>query len=57
MRPERRTFTHACMSSCRFEICKTARRFGKQIRYESRKARADGSLRIKGRFAKAANDI
>ena len=29
------------------------RRFDKQIRYESRKARADGRLRIKGRFAKS----
>jgi hypothetical protein len=28
-------------------------RFDKQIRYESRKARADGRLRIKGRFAKS----
>jgi len=28
-------------------------RFDKQIRYESRKARADGRMRIKGRFAKS----
>jgi hypothetical protein len=28
-------------------------RFDRQVRYESRKVRADGRLRIKGRFAKA----
>lgn len=28
-------------------------RFGKQIRYESRKARADTRRRVKGRFVKA----
>jgi len=32
-----------------YEIC----RFGKQIRYASRKARADTRKRVKGRFVKA----
>ncbi|GJN33350.1 hypothetical protein PR202_gb21942 [Eleusine coracana subsp. coracana] len=37
----------------RYKEKRKSRRFDKQIRYESRKARADGRLRIKGRFAKA----
>ncbi|GJN10767.1 hypothetical protein PR202_ga28889 [Eleusine coracana subsp. coracana] len=37
----------------RYKEKRKNRRFDKQIRYESRKARADGRLRIKGRFAKA----
>ncbi|TVT97987.1 hypothetical protein EJB05_56702 [Eragrostis curvula] len=40
----------------RYKEKRKNRRFDKQIRYESRKARADGRLRIKGRFAKA-NEI
>lgn len=31
-------------------------RYDKQIRYESRKARADSRVRIRGRFAKAVPD-
>jgi len=31
-------------------------RFGKQIRYESRKSRADTKKRMKGRFTKAGAD-
>ncbi|KAJ4815065.1 B-box zinc finger family protein [Rhynchospora pubera] len=37
----------------RYKEKRKARRYEKLIRYESRKARADGRLRIKGRFAKA----
>ncbi|RLN33407.1 zinc finger protein CONSTANS-LIKE 13-like isoform X1 [Panicum miliaceum] len=37
----------------RYKEKRKNRRFDKQIRYESRKARADGRLRIKGRFAKS----
>ncbi|XP_062208893.1 uncharacterized protein LOC133910553 [Phragmites australis] len=37
----------------RYKEKRKARRFDKQVRYESRKVRADGRLRIKGRFAKA----
>ncbi|KAL5217149.1 hypothetical protein ABZP36_017833 [Zizania latifolia] len=37
----------------RYKEKRKTRRFDKQVRYESRKARADGRLRIKGRFAKA----
>ncbi|KAL6657411.1 hypothetical protein ACP70R_005191 [Stipagrostis hirtigluma subsp. patula] len=40
----------------RYKEKRKNRRFDKQIRYESRKARADGRLRIKGRFAKT-NEI
>lgn len=32
------------------------RRFGKQIRYESRKSTADTKRRMKGRFTKAGAD-
>ncbi|XP_019465187.1 PREDICTED: putative zinc finger protein CONSTANS-LIKE 11 isoform X2 [Lupinus angustifolius] len=39
-----------------FEKKKT-RRFGKQIRYESRKARADTRKRVKGRFVKAGEEF
>lgn len=39
----------------RYKEKRKNRRFGKQIRYESRKARADGRLRIKGRFAKSGS--
>ncbi|KAE9620671.1 putative transcription factor C2C2-CO-like family [Lupinus albus] len=39
-----------------FEKKKT-RRFGKQIRYESRKARADTRRRVKGRFVKAGEEF
>lgn len=38
----------------RYKEKRKNRMFGKQIRYESRKARADGRLRIKGRFAKTS---
>uniref|UniRef100_A0A0A9DY16 CCT domain-containing protein n=1 Tax=Arundo donax TaxID=35708 RepID=A0A0A9DY16_ARUDO len=38
----------------RYKEKRKNRRFDKQIRYESRKARADGRLRIKGRFAKSS---
>lgn len=37
----------------RYKEKRKNRRFEKQIRYESRKARADGRLRIKGRFARS----
>ncbi|XP_051214332.1 zinc finger protein CONSTANS-LIKE 13 [Lolium perenne] len=37
----------------RYKEKRRTRRFDKQVRYESRKARADSRLRIKGRFAKA----
>uniref|UniRef100_A0A0D9X2N8 CCT domain-containing protein n=1 Tax=Leersia perrieri TaxID=77586 RepID=A0A0D9X2N8_9ORYZ len=37
----------------RYKEKRKNRRFDKQIRYESRKARADGRLRVKGRFAKS----
>nr|ASZ80031.1 COLP [Bambusa oldhamii] len=37
----------------RYKEKRKTRRFDKQVRYESRKVRADGRLRIKGRFAKA----
>uniref|UniRef100_A0ACD5WR89 Uncharacterized protein n=1 Tax=Avena sativa TaxID=4498 RepID=A0ACD5WR89_AVESA len=37
----------------RYKEKRKNRIFGKQIRYESRKARADGRLRVKGRFAKS----
>ncbi|PWZ14384.1 Zinc finger protein CONSTANS-LIKE 15 [Zea mays] len=37
----------------RYKEKRKNRRFDKQIRYESRKARADGRMRIKGRFAKS----
>ncbi|CAL5085312.1 unnamed protein product [Urochloa decumbens] len=40
----------------RYKEKRKNRRFGKQIRYESRKARADGRLRIKGRFAKSGDN-
>jgi hypothetical protein len=44
---------HACSHHVgRFRLALHCR-FDKQIRYESRKARADGRLRIKGRFAKS----
>ncbi|KAL6848403.1 hypothetical protein ACP4OV_021697 [Aristida adscensionis] len=39
----------------RYNEKKKNRRFGKQIMYESRKARADTRNRVKGRFAKASN--
>ena len=39
-----------CVHNCN---CTAFCRFDKQVRYESRKARADSRLRIKGRFAKA----
>ncbi|KAM0839293.1 hypothetical protein ACQ4PT_060409 [Festuca glaucescens] len=38
----------------RYKEKRKNRIFGKQIRYESRKARADGRARIKGRFAKSS---
>ncbi|KAM0860176.1 hypothetical protein ACQ4PT_046723 [Festuca glaucescens] len=38
----------------RYKEKRKNRIFGKQIRYESRKARADGRPRIKGRFAKSS---
>lgn len=37
----------------RYKAKRKTRRFDRQVRYESRKVRADGRLRIKGRFAKA----
>uniref|UniRef100_A0A0A9EF57 CCT domain-containing protein n=1 Tax=Arundo donax TaxID=35708 RepID=A0A0A9EF57_ARUDO len=37
----------------RYKEKRKTRRFDRQVRYESRKVRADGRLRIKGRFAKA----
>lgn len=37
----------------RYKEKRKTRRFDKQVRYESRKVRADGRLRVKGRFAKA----
>ncbi|CAN6200183.1 unnamed protein product [Urochloa humidicola] len=40
----------------RYKEKRKNRRFDKQIRYESRKARADGRLRIKGRFAKSGDN-
>uniref|UniRef100_J3LNR7 CCT domain-containing protein n=2 Tax=Oryza brachyantha TaxID=4533 RepID=J3LNR7_ORYBR len=36
----------------RYKEKRKTRRFDRQVRYESRKARADSRLRIKGRFAK-----
>ncbi|KAL5210101.1 hypothetical protein ABZP36_005724 [Zizania latifolia] len=36
----------------RYKEKRKTRRFDRQVRYKSRKARADGRLRIKGRFAK-----
>lgn len=38
----------------RYKEKRKNRMFGKQIRYESRKARADGRVRINGRFAKSS---
>ncbi|KAK8676240.1 hypothetical protein V6N13_034292 [Hibiscus sabdariffa] len=38
----------------RYKEKKKHRRFDKQIRYESRKARADTRIRVKGRFVKAS---
>ncbi|KAL4366323.1 hypothetical protein GQ457_05G019560 [Hibiscus cannabinus] len=38
----------------RYQEKKKHRRFDKQIRYESRKARADTRIRVKGRFVKAS---
>ncbi|XP_047069862.1 zinc finger protein CONSTANS-LIKE 13-like isoform X2 [Lolium rigidum] len=38
----------------RYKEKRKNRIFGKQIRYESRKARADGRARVKGRFAKSS---
>ncbi|CAM0907315.1 unnamed protein product [Alopecurus aequalis] len=46
--PDRRTVIS------RYKEKRKNRIFGKQIRYESRKARADGRLRVKGRFAKSS---
>ncbi|CAN6226474.1 unnamed protein product, partial [Urochloa humidicola] len=40
----------------RYKEKRKNRRFDKHIRYESRKARADGRLRIKGRFAKSGDN-
>ncbi|KDP41828.1 hypothetical protein JCGZ_26846 [Jatropha curcas] len=40
----------------RYKEKKKARRFDKQIRYESRKARADTRQRVKGRFVKAGEN-
>ncbi|KAL6629314.1 hypothetical protein ACP70R_029079 [Stipagrostis hirtigluma subsp. patula] len=40
----------------RYNEKKKNRRFGKQIMYESRKARADTRNRVKGRFAKSNSD-
>ncbi|KAL6593907.1 hypothetical protein ACP70R_048808 [Stipagrostis hirtigluma subsp. patula] len=37
----------------RYKEKRKTRRFDKQVRYESRKVRADSRMRIKGRFAKA----
>ncbi|XP_078171206.1 zinc finger protein CONSTANS-LIKE 13-like [Carex rostrata] len=37
----------------RYKEKRKARRYDKLVRYESRKVRADGRLRVKGRFAKA----
>lgn len=34
-------------------VCRVIFRFGKQIRYASRKARADTRKRVKGRFVKS----
>ncbi|KAF8760553.1 hypothetical protein HU200_010023 [Digitaria exilis] len=45
--PDRRTVIS------RYKEKRKNRRFEKQIRYESRKARADGRLRVKGRFARS----
>ncbi|KAL5983920.1 hypothetical protein ACLOJK_018018 [Asimina triloba] len=39
----------------RYKEKKRARRYDKHIRYESRKARADSRMRIRGRFAKVVN--
>ncbi|KAK8616383.1 hypothetical protein V6N13_017934 [Hibiscus sabdariffa] len=39
----------------RYNEKKKTRTFGKQIRYASRKARADTRKRVKGRFVKAGN--
>uniref|UniRef100_R7WFP4 Uncharacterized protein n=1 Tax=Aegilops tauschii TaxID=37682 RepID=R7WFP4_AEGTA len=39
----------------RYKEKRKNRMFGKQIRYESRKARADGRVRINGRFAKSSS--
>ncbi|WVZ66992.1 hypothetical protein U9M48_016139 [Paspalum notatum var. saurae] len=41
----------------RYKEKRKNRRFDKQIRYESRKARADGRTRIKGRFAKSSGKV
>lgn len=46
---ERRLFDHFNYDICTFFVF----RFGKQIRYASRKARADTRKRVKGRFVKA----
>jgi len=41
-----------------FDICGTIfSRFGKQIRYASRKARADTRKRVKGRFVKSGENF
>nr|CAB3458897.1 unnamed protein product [Digitaria exilis] len=45
--PDRRTVIS------RYKEKRKNRRFEKQIRYESRKTRADGRLRVKGRFARS----
>jgi len=48
------TFAQARDSAMlRYKEKKKIRRFGKKIRYESRKARADIRKRVKGRFVKA----
>ncbi|KAB2042221.1 hypothetical protein ES319_D02G200800v1 [Gossypium barbadense] len=39
----------------RYQEKKKTRRYDKHIRYESRKAKADSSTRVKGRFAKATD--
>ncbi|KAG9457585.1 hypothetical protein H6P81_002093 [Aristolochia fimbriata] len=40
----------------RYKEKKKARRYDKQIRYESRKTRADSRARVRGRFAKVTQD-
>ncbi|XP_068659437.1 zinc finger protein CONSTANS-LIKE 13-like [Aristolochia californica] len=40
----------------RYKEKKKSRRYDKQIRYESRKTRADSRARVRGRFAKATQD-
>ncbi|KAJ8623140.1 hypothetical protein MRB53_031669 [Persea americana] len=40
----------------RYKEKKKTRRYDKHIRYESRKARADSRIRVKGRFAKVTQD-